>query len=98
MINCIKGKNWVSDPASAQSVYRSELASIDGVLSTIEAVLSYFDIDYGHIEVVLDGQSALGKARDNGYHIKLKQACFDLIQDIRNRKSFFPEGITITWR
>ena len=57
------GTNWIPGSPTTQSAYRSELAGIIGVLSSVELIIKQFNIQGGSITLALDGESALKAAR-----------------------------------
>ena len=96
--NRLTGMNWVVGTKQDQNPYRSEIAGIDGALSMVAIIVQFFNIDQGGIEIALDGQSTLNRAKDSIDDLKIGQSCYDILQDIRNRLKLLPKGINIKWR
>ena len=93
--DAFKGCNWVPGLKHEQSAYRSELAGINGLLSSIKIIVKKFNIRSGSIEIGLDGESAKDQAEDD-FFLKIHQPSFDIILDIRRRIKELP--INIKWR
>ena len=75
--------NLVPGYAPDQNAYRSELCGIDGVLSALEVITNYHQIEAGGITLALDGKSALQQAA-NDEVLYAGQSSFDVIQDIHH--------------
>ena len=90
------GKNWVPGNPSIQSAYRSELAGIIGVLSTLEFIVNHFHIETGSITLALDGESALKAARGD-WKLQIQRPDFDFLQEIHNRVHLLPIHINWYW-
>ena len=74
-VNCVPGT--VID----QSAYRSELASVCGILASLSIIVQRFDIEAGGITIALDGKSALIQSKGT-WPLSIFQPCFDMFQDI----------------
>ena len=70
-----------------QNSYISKLTEISDILVTLSIIICQFHIKKGHIEISLDGESALDKAlTDNGLHCEQKS--FNILKDTHKKKSF----------
>jgi hypothetical protein len=87
--------NGVPGNDDEQSAYRSELAGIEGTLAVVSSLCTVFDIQQGCITIGLDGDQALRQAGGD-WPLEPGQACFDMIQDIRNKIQLLP--IEVKWR
>jgi hypothetical protein len=87
--------NWVPGLPTDQSAYRSELAGIVGILSAVAVIIQQYDITKGSITIALDRESALDQASAET-PLKVNQADFDILQDIRERLHILP--IKVEWK
>jgi hypothetical protein len=73
--------NAVPGACKEQSVYRSELAGISGILMVLDIVCKKFNITVGGIGIGLDGQQAMISASKD-WPLNIAQPDFDLLKDI----------------
>jgi hypothetical protein len=88
--------NWVPGLPTDQSAYRSELAGIAGILSAVAVMIQQYDITSGSITIALDGKSALDQASAET-PLKIDQADFDILQDIREQLNILPLKVQWKW-
>ncbi len=84
----------VPGSAKDQSAYRSELAGLYSILVFVKQLCEFYQISSGSIELGCDGQSALDKAFNYVYLIRVEDANHDLLQAIRTLWAYSP----ISWR
>ena len=80
---CLGGTNFVTGLPEEQSSYRSELAGVLGVLTSVKALVKFYKIQNGLITIALDGESAIYQS-DSEWPLSIDQSSFDYIQVIRN--------------
>ena len=91
----LEAANWVPGLAFDQSAYRSELAGVAGILAAVAIIVQHYELTTGSITIALDGESALDVSAAATI-MKIGQADFDLVQEIRTRISILP--ITVNWK
>jgi hypothetical protein len=93
--NRIIGVNAVPGAADEQSAYRSELAGVSGSIHILKLLCTKFKIQAGSVQIGLDGDQAM-KAAAGTWPLKVGQADYDLVKDIRAKIKELP--IKITWK
>jgi hypothetical protein len=93
----LDGDNWVPGLPTDQSAYLSKLAGIAGILSAVAVIAQQYDIIAGSITIALDGETALDQASAET-PLKINQADFDILQDIRERLHILPIEVKWKWR
>jgi hypothetical protein len=101
--NRIISINAVPGAADEQSAYRSELAGVSGIMHTLKLLCKKFKITQGSVQIGLDGSVQIGLDGDQAlkvaagtWPLKVAQADYNLIRDIRAKIKALP--ITITWK
>jgi len=91
----IRGSNTVPGHPTCQDSYRAELGGAMGILTTIQLVCQIHQVQYGALELGLDGEAAL-KAIFAPEQPSPAAPAYDLLQAIRAKRATLP--ITITGR
>ena len=93
---CLKGVNFVIGLPEEQSSYRSDLAGVLGVLTCVEALVKFYNIQNDLITIALDGESAIYQS-DSEWPLSIGQNSFDYIQVIRNIIKALPLTVKFHW-
>ena len=91
----ILGENCVPGHTTEQSSYRSELAGIEGILTTVQLLCQLHHLTQGSIEIGLDNTTAIDNVTDE-WDPPCKAPDFDLVYNIRQHLKALP--ITCTFR
>ena len=78
----IRGWNWVTGPAEAQSSYQNELAGVIASLTMIDVIVCHNNLTEGQVTIALDGLTAIQQAGGD-WPLNLDQECFNYLQIIR---------------
>jgi hypothetical protein len=73
----ILGQAICPGTADDQNSYRSEIAGLLAILHIIDALVTFYHITYGSIEVACDGLSALNKVFSTALAISVDDPCYD---------------------
>lgn len=92
----LEGVNFVTGLPEEQTAYRSELAGVLGVLTSVDALVHFYGIDSGSITIALDGESALRES-ESGWPLRIDQKCFDYLQVVRSLLKKLPVTVTFRW-
>ena len=89
------GLNWVPGMIIDQTPYRSKLSGIDGLLTMLQIITSFFQIATGTITIGLDCIPAMNQAQSTE-SLRPYHPSFDLLQDIDNWIKNLP--LWLQWR
>ncbi len=88
------GKNICPGTADNQNSYRSEIAGLLSNLTMVEALVTFFHIPSGSIEVACDGLSALNRIFSTVSTPSVDEPCYDLLTCARRLWGSSP----LTWK
>ena len=71
--------HWVPGSKEDQNPYRSELAGINGALSMIVVLVQFFESEQGTIEIALDGESAMNRAKKSVIDLLINQLFYNIL-------------------
>ena len=92
----LEGANFVTGLPEEQTAYRSKLAGVFGVLTSVDALIQFYDIDSGSITIAFDGESTLRES-ESGWPLSIDQKCFDYLQVVRSLSKKLPVEVTFRW-
>jgi hypothetical protein len=92
----IVGVNSIPGENEDQSLYRSEIGGVSGIVETIGILCDRYSITSGAVEMGLDGEQAM-KNIFGEWPLHPKQADYDLLKDIRKKIKRSPLQWTGRW-
>ena len=88
--------NKVPGVGMDQSLYRSELAGVCGIIKTLELLTKTFNIKKGSIRIGLDGENVV-KRLNNPEYLKVNHQSYDLLYFILSKTDRLPFKVEFFW-
>ena len=92
----IRGRNTIPGRKEEQCAYRSELGGVLGIVTVLEGLCQFYNLEEGKIRIGLDGDSVIKKLR-SPFLPNPKASHYDLLLDCKSRIKALPIKVEFQW-